>query len=196
MPIRLFLSYARSDDEPFVRQLSEAIPALGKLVAVPSLPHHFLEQGDRIRALRDLVMADLRKPVVVTGASSRVGLHGMGGIGKSLLANALARRPEIRREFADGVFWVTLGQKPAIVNLQRNIAKALDDDAVFTTEVQGRERLRELLKNRVALLILDDVWEREHAEAFDIIGPRCRLLLTTRDAGLVSALAAKENHYQ
>ncbi len=179
-----------------VRQLSGALPPLGKLVAVPSLPDHFLEQGDRIRALRDVVLADLRKPVVVTGSSGRVGLHGMGGIGKSLLANALARRPEIRREFPDGVYWVTLGQRPLLVELQRNFAKALGDDAVFTSDVQGRERLRELLKDRAAFLILDDVWQREHAEAFNVIGPRCRLLLTTRDSDLVTALAASENHFQ
>ena len=178
------------------RQLAEPLPPVGKLVAVPTLPDHYLEQGDRIRSLRDMVLADLRKPVVVSGASGRVGLHGMGGIGKSLLANALARRPEIRREFPDGVYWVTLGQQPLLVELQRNVAKALGDEAVFTSDVQGRERLRELLKDRAALLILDDAWQREHAEAFDVIGPRCRLLLTTRDAGLVTALAAKENHYQ
>jgi len=49
---------------------------------------------------------------------------------------------------------------------------------------------------RAALLVLDDVWQRDHAEAFNVMGPRGRLLLTTRDAGLVTALAAKENHYQ
>jgi len=43
------------------------------------------------RSMHDTVRADLRKPVVVSGASGRVGLHGMDGIGKSLLANALAR---------------------------------------------------------------------------------------------------------
>jgi len=179
-----------------VRQVSEPLPPVGKLVAVPTLPDHYLEQGDRIRSLRDMVLADLRKPVVVSAASGRVGLHGMGGIGKSLLANALARRPEIRREFPDGVFWVTLGQQPVLVELQRNVAKALGDEAIFTTVEQGREGLRELLKDRAALLILDDAWQREHAEAFNVIGPRCRLLLTTRDAGLVTALASKENHYQ
>jgi len=141
-------------------------------------------------------LADLRKPVVVTGASGRVGLHGMSGIGKSLLANALARRLDIRRAFPDGVFWVKLGQGPLLLELQRNVAKALGDEAVFTTEVQGRERLRQLLTDRATLLILDDVWQREHAEAFNVIGPRCRLLLTTRDAGLATALSAKENHYQ
>ena len=179
-----------------VRQLSEALPPVGKLVAVPTLPDHYLEQGDRIRALRDMVLADLRKPVVVSAASGRVGLYGMGGIGKSLLANALARRPEIRREFPDGVYWVTLGQQPALVQLQHDLAKSLGDQSAFTTAEQGRERLRELLQDRAALLILDDAWHREHAEAFNVIGPRCRILLTTRDSSLVTALAAKENHYQ
>jgi len=182
--------------ENLVRQASEPLPPLGKLVAVPALPSHYLEQGDRIRSLRDMLLADLRRPVVVSGAAGGVGLHGMGGIGKSLLANALARRPEIRREFADGVFWVTLGEKPNLVELQRSVARTLGDEAVFASEVEGRERLRELLKGPAALLILDNVWQRDHVEAFNVIGPRCRLLLTTRDVGLVTALAAKENHYQ
>ena len=42
------------------------------------------------------------KPVVITGASSRVGLQGMGGIGKSVLAAAVARYG-IRRSYPDGV---------------------------------------------------------------------------------------------
>jgi WD40 repeat protein len=121
----------------------------------------------------------------------------MGGIGKSVLACALAHRPEIRRAFPDGVLWVTLGQKPDVVDLQRKLIKAgLGQEPDFTSEQTGKERLRDLLKERVALVVLDDVWERAHAEAFNVIGPRCRLLLTTRDAGLVTALAAHENHYQ
>jgi NB-ARC domain len=55
--------------------------------------------------------ADLTKPVVVSGAAGRLGLQGMGGIGKSVLASALAHRPEVRRAFPDGVYWITLGQE-------------------------------------------------------------------------------------
>ena len=180
-----------------VRQLSDPLPPIGKLVAVPDLPPNYIEQRDRLANLRDMLLADLRKPVVVTGDAGRVGLQGMGGIGKSVLACALARRPEIRRAFPDGVLWVTLGQKPDVVDLQRKLVKAgLGQEPDFTSEQTGKERLRDLLKERVALVVLDDVWERAHAEAFNVIGPRCRLLLTTRDAGLVTALAAHENHYQ
>jgi len=92
---------------------------------------------------------------------------------------------------------VTLGQKPDVVDLQRKLVKAgFGQEPDFTSEQTGKERLRDLLKERVALVVLDDVWERAHAEAFNVIGARCRLLLTTRDAGLVTALAAHENHYQ
>src|ERR1035437_1602641 len=179
-----------------IRQLSDALPPVGKLVAVPELPPHYLDQPRRVAALRDILLADLRKPVVVSGASGRVGLQGMGGIGKSVLASALAHRPEVRRAFPDGIYWVTLGQEPNIADLQRSLARALGDDGLFTSAEAGKERLRELVVERAALLVLDDVWHRGHAEAFNVMGARGRLLLTTRDAGLVTALAAKENHYQ
>ncbi len=179
-----------------IRQLNDPLPPAGKLVAVPELPPHYLDQPARIAALRDILLADLQKPVVVSGAAARVGLQGMGGIGKSVLASALAHRPEVRRAFPDGVYWVTLGQEPNVADLQRGLARALGDDGLFAGVDAGKEKLRELLGGRAALLVLDDVWKRGHAEAFNVLGPRGRLLLTTRDAGLVTALAAKENHYQ
>ena len=179
-----------------IRQLNDPLPPAGKLVAVPELPPHYLDQPARIAALRDILLADLQKPVVVSGAAARVGLQGMGGIGKSVLASALAHRPEVRRAFPDGVYWVTLGQEPNVADLQRGLARALGDGGLFTGVDAGKEKLRGLLTGRAALLVLDDVWLRGHAEAFNVLGPRGRLLLTTRDAGLVTALAAKENHYQ
>ena len=179
-----------------VQQLSETIPPVGKLVAVPELPAAFLAQPDRIKVLRDLLLVDLRKPVVVSGAAARVGLQGMGGIGKSVLASALAHRPEVRRAFPDGIFWITLGQKPQLAELQRWLARELGDEALFLDERSGKESLRKLLAGRKALLVLDDVWQREHAEAFNVIGAMGRILLTTRDAGLVTALALKETHYR
>jgi hypothetical protein len=177
-----------------VRQLSDPAPPLGKLVAVPELPVHYRIQPDRLRALRDALLVDLRTPVVVTGAAARVGVEGMGGIGKSVLANALARDLEVRRAFPDGVFWVGVGQQPDLVELQRRIAKELGGEALFANWSEGKQKLHDLLAERAALLILDDVWRSADADAFDVLGPRCKLLLTTRDAGLVTARAG--THYQ
>jgi WD40 repeat protein len=179
-----------------VRQLSEPLPPVGKLVAVPELPPGYRAQPERLRALRDMLLIDLRAPVVVSDAAARLGLQGMAGIGKSVLANALAHRPEVQRAFRDNIFWLKLGQQPQIEDLQRWLARQLGDPGRFADRYTGKEALRRLLADRAVLLILDDVWNREDAEAFNIAGPRGRLLLTTRDAGLVTALAARENHYR
>jgi hypothetical protein len=56
--------------ENLIRQLKDEIPPVGKLVAVPELPPGFLEQRDRIKTLRDILLVDLQKPVVVSGAGT------------------------------------------------------------------------------------------------------------------------------
>ncbi len=122
--------------ETLVRQLSEPVAPLGKLIAVPSLPPHFLRRQDRLRALKDAVLADLHRPVVITGTVVRTGIHGMGGIGKSVLASALARDHEVRRAFPDGVFWIGIGQQPTLDTLQRRVAQALGDPCHFDNVLQ------------------------------------------------------------
>ncbi len=173
-----------------VRQLNELAPRLGKLVAVPTLPLYYLAQPDRLLDLRNAVLNNLERPLVVTGAAARIGVQGMGGIGKSVLAAALARDLEIRRAFPDGIFWVGVGQQPNVVDLQRVLAQQLGDRARFNDLHAGKQRLKRLLAKRSTLLILDDVWQSADANAFDVLGPRCKLLLTTRDAGLVNTMAA------
>lgn len=172
-----------------IRQLSDPAPPLGKLVAVPGLPQHYLAQRDRLLKLRDALLIDLQRPVVITGAMARVGVQGMGGIGKSVLAAALARDLEVRRAFPDGIFWIGVGQQPNLVELQRFVARELGDGALFNDLLAGKLKLKDLLTERAALLILDDVWQSTDANAFDVLGPRCKLLLTTCDAGLVSTMA-------
>ena len=46
--------------------------------------------------------------VGITGRA--LGLYGQGGIGKTVLAAALAGDEAVRRHFPDGVFWVTVGE--------------------------------------------------------------------------------------
>ncbi len=117
----------------------------------------------------------------------------MGGIGKSVLVTALCRDTEVRRAFHDGVIWVPIGQQPSPVALQRDVANALGGPGDFATESEGKDRLGQLLADRAVLLVLDDVWEAVHAEAFDVLGPRCRMVLTTCDAGLITALGGAEH---
>ncbi|MBD2205990.1 NB-ARC domain-containing protein, partial [Calothrix sp. FACHB-168] len=129
----------------------------------------------------------------ITGKSRRVGVQGMGGIGKTVLATALARDEEVRKAFPDGVLWVTFGQTPQILTWQSYLASALGDkQAAFTEVGLAKARLRELFAQKACLLILDDIWRLDDATAFDVLGERCQMLITTRDGAIVTGLGGEE----
>lgn len=174
--------------------LNEAIPApLGKLSNVPNLPLNFLPRPDELKAIKTAVLVSTNQSVAVTGTAHRVGVQGMGGIGKSVLTAAIARDEEVRCAFPDGVLWVTLGQTPMLTSWQSHLAEVLGAGQRTFTDVQlGKAFLGELLADKACLLILDDVWQAKHAAAFDALGQRCKMLLTTRDRGLITALGAVE----
>lgn len=177
-----------------VRQLSQPVAPMGTLVNVPTLPPHYLHRPKDLSSLMDSVLADLRRPVVVTGTTKLTAIEGMGGIGKSVLATALARDHATRRSFPDGVIWLTLGQTPNLTERQSQIAESLGDPSPTITDVQqGRAMLSRLFQDKACLLILDDVWQTKHVEAFDVLGGSCRLVVTTRDARITTGLGAVEH---
>src|SRR5439155_26113164 len=51
-------------------------------------------------------------------------------------------------------------------------------------------------EHQAVLLVLDDVWDPAHAEAFDVLGPRCRAVITTRDAALITSLGGTPHQVQ
>lgn len=62
--------------------------------------------------------------------------------------------------------------------------------AALTSAVQADALQAQTLRDRAYLLIVDDAWRKEQVEPFLAGGPRCRLLLTTRDAELARDLGA------
>ena len=193
--LRLFHCEDFRDDERYIfhldqliRQLLEPIPPLGKLLEVPALPPHFVSRTGQLEAVRDALLADIVAPVVVDSLSARVGIHGMGGIGKSVIASALAHDRRLRQGFPDGIAWLTVGMAPDPVALLRRLHKMFGGEGSFDSEEDGRLRTSELLGDKVVLLVLDDVWRRSDISAFDPPNSRSRLLITTRDSGLSDSL--------
>jgi hypothetical protein len=88
--------------------------------------------------------------------------------------------------------WLRIGTKPNLLQGFRLLGAAFNDDlGLYVDEGLAAARLPRLLADKVCLIVLDDVWEVEHGASFvDILGPRCRLLVTTRDGGLADALGA------
>ncbi len=127
----------------------------------------------------------------VAGEASPFGLHGQGGIGKTVLAAELTRDPGTLDHFPDGVFWLSLGQRPDVLGAQRQLAGWLGGDPEFIrSEFQGTKVLSGLATGKQCLVVLDDVWSVEVARALTVTGPSGRLLLTTRDRSLLEELGA------
>ena len=173
-----------------VANLHRRMPPPGRLFGVPELPRYFVPRPASANAVKDILLADLRKPIIVTGAASRVGIYGMGGIGKSLLAAAVARDGDVRRAYPDGIVWVHVGSSPNLVQLQQQIVRTLGRESRFEHADAGRIAVRDALHDKAVLLVFDDVWQAHDVMQIADSGPRCRMLLTTRDAGVLHALMA------
>ena len=81
-------------------------------------------------------------------------LHGMGGIGKSVLARALCDDPEVQAAFPDGILWATLGQTPDLLARLREWIDVLGGIVSETAPTVERITaiLADLLKERACLL--------------------------------------------
>ena len=166
-------------------------PVRGALSQVPALPLGYVAR-DELAAVIELVISGAGAGSVgLTGVSAGVGLYGMGGIGKSVLAAAVARDERIGHRFPHGVYWVTVGEQPDLLGLQLDLMARLGIDYADAmsarTVADATGRLQQALADRQVLLVIDDVWSDAAAQAFRITGPRGRLLFTSRDEQVITA---------
>jgi hypothetical protein len=83
----------------------------------PPLPSYFVDRPEYRKAIKEYVLSRTSQidSAVLNSASKAntlvvSAIYGLGGIGKSVLANAIAHDREVHAQFPDGIFWVTLGQ--------------------------------------------------------------------------------------
>ena len=154
---------------------------------LPSLPEHYVP--------REEYLAPLRRALLSDGAAALgiVGVRGMGGIGKSVLAAALAHDLQVQAAFPDGVVWLPIGREPNLPARQEELYLFLTGQREnFRDEIQGRGFLASALADKACLVILDDVWDSSHTEAFPVVtGSATRYLITTRNAEVLQTLNAQ-----
>ena len=196
-----FLKERQYDEalEELLRLLAEPLPKLGPfLTSISSLPPNYLPRKECINQLKQTIMADIERPVVIASTKQITALQGMGGAGKSVLAAVFARTTETRKAFYDGIFWVTVGldaKESDLIGYMKRIGTKFGDDAAnYSSKEEAKDSLQKVLSDKVCLIILDDIWEVPQAEPFrDALGPRCRLLITTRNEDVVTSHGAHEH---
>lgn len=155
---------------------------LGNLPPIPALVI------GREETLADLV-SRLRPPP--DDLAPRIVLQGWPGIGKTTLAALVAHHKQITEFYPDGVLWASLGQQPNPLAELISWGRALGFSDIDTTRSaeEASSRLVVALRERRMLLVVDDVWELEHALPFRAGGKHCGMLFTTRLTELARSLA-------
>ncbi len=173
-----------------IEDLGLSVPALvvgdqhGALHGVPQPPAGFVAR-DELIAVRDELLGD-RSGALTQHAAHTLELFGDSGIGKSVLAAALARDPLVRGAFPDGVFWVTAGEHPDLLALQLSLLRSLGaPGADLRSSADAHSQLLSVVERRRCLIVIDDVCSEEAVAAFDPAGPGSRVLYTAREPGVI-----------
>ncbi|MEM6752143.1 MAG: CHAT domain-containing protein [Cyanobacteria bacterium P01_C01_bin.38] len=153
----------------------------------PPLPTYYVDRPEYSQDLKNRLLtksSDVRTLVVTA-------IHGLGAVGKSTIATALAHDEEVQNHFCDGILWVTLGQQPNLLSLLSGWVQALGDYNFKATSVEATcTQLRTLLYDKAVLLVVDDAWNTSDAQAFNVGGARCQVLVTTREAEIAQVFGA------
>jgi hypothetical protein len=164
----------------------QALPVtpLDPFATVPPRPPDYIDRSE----FSEPIIEDLLSTASTVGL---IALEGMGGVGKTLVVLGLCYDPRIRQAFSDGIVWLVVG-KEAQMSLETRIekvARALNSEFRDYTEATYRS----LLKDKSALIVLDDVWTLDVIEPFLLNSGRSRVLCTTRDKALSASLGGNSH---
>jgi ElaB/YqjD/DUF883 family membrane-anchored ribosome-binding protein len=114
-----------------------------------------------------------------------VGVWGKGGVGKTLLAQEVHNRMEVRQHFGpENIIFLTVGKDPDIRSLYRTLSDKLCPNLVHSntlSQTDYKDILYNEFSSRRALFIVDDVWEESVIEWLDLAkGPGSVTLWTSR----------------
>ena len=126
-------------------------PSNGEIMSTPTLIGESTAERVKEEIWACMLHDDVRK----------IGLYGMGGIGKSTVMEHINNRLLKEKNKFDSVIWVTVSKSLNVIQLQHDIARKLDLDLAKVEDVRERAtKLKAKLedKNRY-VLILDDMWE-------------------------------------
>lgn len=120
------------------------------------------------------------------GEASCIPIIGMGGLGKTTLAQLAYNDHEVKRHF-DVQVWVFVSDQFDVKNIMRTVIESLSKDKCHYPTLDALySEVRNLLQNKRFLIVLDDVWT-ENSNDWDQLRPLftagsdgSKILVTTR----------------
>ncbi|XP_070661233.1 disease resistance protein At4g27190-like isoform X2 [Malus domestica] len=154
--------------------------------------HDYMAFESRISMVKDII-TELKNPDI-----NRIGVYGLGGVGKTTLAKEVYREALEEKLFDDVVIILNVKEKKDNEKIQKEIAKKLRMDVDESEDMGTRANLlRARIKDGKTLVILDDVLERTDFEAVGLVGvPNCKLLLTSREIKVIRSDMRTQKEFQ
>jgi len=168
----------------FQKNISEPLSPLAELYGVFKEPIGYVQRKEDFDKLEN-IMFDSR-PEGIGGKSCAI--FGMAGSGKSTLAASFCRSSYSRRQFPDGIVWISVKQDYDLLEIWNNVYSAICGGSKKISIEKIEIHLAELLKDKIALIVLDDVWDESIIEIFlnATYGSRTKLLFTTRNKSIAT----------
>ncbi|XP_030958838.1 disease resistance protein At4g27190-like [Quercus lobata] len=115
---------------------------------------------------------------------NRIGVYGMGGVGKTMLAKEVVKEAQ-KDQLFDKYPFLVVSKDPVLKNIQREMAEQLDLKLEVESEsVRGDQLCKRLKQEKKTLIIIDDIWKPLKLEdlgiSFGDDQKGCKLLLTSR----------------
>ena len=152
----------------------------------PKLAPHFIDKTAEVRILQTKLMH----------ANAGIIVHGMGGLGKSMLLSCVLRDAKTREICPDGAVWIQMSTEAeplaCLKYLVEALAKLLHRSSPCNDKLRSisdaKAEVAGLLKGARVLILVDDVWTQEQVLAIDEIVSRSygsRLLISTRKTTII-----------
>ena len=146
----------------------------------PPLPPAFVQRPAELDSIVHALIGEGR----ASRPGQRVAIVGMGGGGKTTMAIAACRDPRVSDAYDDGILWLNLGQDIDPVSALTQLYAALTGDRpTFVSVEDAATSLRQRMRDRRVLLVLDDLHDRAQLRPFQQADP-AGLIVTTRNRSL------------
>jgi hypothetical protein len=139
-------------------------------------------KGDKEK-LANLLLSDCG---TVNNNIGVVSIFGMGGVGKTTLAQLLYNDKEVQGHF-DVKAWVCVSEEFDVLRVSRNLLESITSSVWESDNLDFlRVKLKENLKDKRFMFVLDDIWNDNYSDWHELVTPfidgksGSRVIITTR----------------